>query len=338
MARDKRLDYRNDGFIYALLFLQEHTLEELEQELYLRDKTGIKTVLTFTELNEQKATHYIDEFIFQAQNLIWCVALRKIGFGKSRIMRNLERVTKNRPTKLEHALCFKEANDKKLREILESDDYRDVRKQPESATRSVLEYVNAREDGINYAYNYIKQYGLPEFKRLITKTKYTVKMVEHENRYANDMVHSLYNENAVLEWLVSLHDLEGFGNKRMHRVMDAFEEVYLQIVDGKEGYENYLEELEQVLGFRLQDDALRTDDRYPKIAHKKKKPKKKKPKKSKVQLPPIVEPEFDFMSCPCFNCSEKQRCRTEGYRRECTCLELYKEVRKTNVRQNLGIA
>lgn len=44
---NKTLLYRQDGYLIALTYLQAHTVDQLEEEIKLREKTGIKTILTF---------------------------------------------------------------------------------------------------------------------------------------------------------------------------------------------------------------------------------------------------------------------------------------------------
>ena len=337
MAKNKTMLYRQDGFVFVVLYLMEHSLDDLGEEIKLREASGIKTILSFDELNSDKRLEHMKGYVEQAHNVIWSRALRELGFAKKRISRNLERVISNRPATVQEAFYRKEFLAGELKKILRDkryDNEPDVERMP---SRSVMEYIKEREEGIRYGYEYVKKHGLKEFRRLLTRTKFNANMVIHENDYANDLVRGLINEVCILEWLLSIHDLEGYGNKRLNRVMDHFETCYSKVMDRKEGYENYLEELEKITGEWLADEYLKEDIKYDRVKHKKKKP-KKKPKEEtepKVELPPIEEPdEYSYYPCP--GCPSKSRCRSEGYQKECTCLALYKEVRKENLRRNIA--
>lgn len=341
MARDKRIDYRHDGYIFALLFLMEHNIDQLEEEIRLREETGIKTILSFDELNKDKGLSALMGFIHEAHDVVWCIALRRMGFGKNRIIRNLENVQKRVPSSIQESFDMRNHDNARLHEILKNKRYADDAS--ESLSRSVRDYIQYREEGLRHAAEIVRTQGLNALRRMIVRTKYNENMVKHENDHANNIIRSIFNEAKIMNWICSLHDLEEFGDYRLNKTMDAFEEAYGLLVNGTVGYQNYVDEMEEVLGFRLPEYWLKKEPDYPR-KEQKPKPKKRNPKKKKkkvvekVQLPPITEPDFDFMSCPCFACSEKQRCRKEGYQKQCTCLELYKDVRRTNVRQNLGIA
>lgn len=339
MAKDKTLQYRMDGFIFALLFLSEnrHTLDDLYEEIRLREMTDIKSILSFEELNGDKNMKLMIQFLHEAHDICWCMALRNQGFGKERILRNYNRVMQKIPSTIQEAYALREEGDKTLRQCLRKKHFRDEDKT--LIPRSLQEYIDYREDGLVRAAEIVKTQGLNALRRMITRTKYTESMAKKENIHVNNTVRSIINEARILEWLISLHENEGFGNERMKRTMDEFEKVYGKLQLHEEGFENYLDEIQQITGVRLSEECLKLEPDYPKVHHKKPKKKKKKAKKKKmaIQLPPIQEPEFDFMSCPCFGCAEKGRCYEEGYRKQCTCLELYKEVRKENVRKNLEV-
>lgn len=336
MAKDKSIEYRHDGFIFALLFLMEHTPEELEEEIRLREATGIKTILSFDELNKDKGLSCMMGFIHEAHDVVWCIALRRLGFGKNRIIRNLENIKKRVPTTIQEAFESRMHDNARLHGILKNKRYADDAS--EMLSRSVREYIQYREEGLHRALEIVKTQGLNALRKMIVRTRYNENMVKHENDHANNVIRSIFNEAKIMAWLCSLHDLEGYGDFRLNKTMDAFEKAYHLLVTGEVGYQNYIDELETILGFRMPEYWLMKEPDYPRKEIKpKKKKKKKKPKAEKVQLPPIVEPD-DFQVYPCFTCSEKERCRAEGYRNRCTCLELYKEIRKDHVRQNLGIA
>lgn len=335
---NKTMLYRQDGYIFVLLYLKEHTIEQLEEEIKLREKTGIKTILTFEELNTDKGLEVMTGFVHQAQNLIWCIALRRMGFGRERILRNLNRVMEREPRTVEEAYHFREENNKKLHDVLHTKRYEDGVPRDRLPSRSTMEYIKAREEGVNYAFRYAKEHGRSAVRKLVTRSKFNANMVIHENDYANDIVRGIYNEAKILEWLISLHELEKFGDHRMNRCMDEFEAAYARLLAGWDGYENYLDEIEKVTGHRLPEDWLKEDPHYPKVRHKKKKPKKKKEKPAEtkaVELPPIEEPD-EYTTYPCPGCPAKSRCRSEGYQKDCTCLALYKEVRKENLRRNIA--
>lgn len=337
MGKNKRLDYRADGFIFALLFLADYSLPELLTEIEWRDKTGVRTIIPFRVLNKEQGMIQMSGYINEAQNTVWCIALRRMGFGKNRILRNLNRVMERQANTIEEAYELREENDIKLKQILKANRYKDERLYP-NLTHAIEEYINCREEGLKYAAEVCKTQGLQAFRKMVTKTKYCESMVKKENDHANDVIRSIFNEAIILSWLVSLSENEGFGNYRMNKTLDAFEEAYEKLCTGKEGYENYIDEIQEVTGVRLSSDWLKHEPNYKKVKHKKKKPKKKKPEpKEEVKLPPINEPQ-EYYCYPCRNCSEKPRCRAEGYQHQCTCLALYKEVRKANVRANLGIA
>ena len=335
MAKNKTMLYRQDGYIFAFLFLQEHTLDQLGEEIILREGSRIKTVLSFDELEGDEGLNVMRGYVEQAQDLMWSKALREMGFAKKRISRNLNRVISNRPKTFKECYERREVLDKRLKKILKARRYDyepDVERMP---SRSVMEYIKEREEGIKYAYKYARDNGINAFRLLVTKTRFNVNMVKHENDYANDMARALINEVKIMEWMLSIHDYEGYGEKRLNRVMDHFEKSYAKIMDKKEGYENYLDEIEKVTGQRLEDAQLKISASYGKVKHKKKPKKKKVKAEPKVELPPIEEPdEYSYYPCP--GCPSKARCRSEGYQKECTCLALYKEVRKENVRRNIA--
>ena len=338
MAKNKTMLYRQDGYIFALLFLQEHDLDQLGEEIRIRESTNIKTVLSFDEMDTDNGIRTMKGFVEQAHNLMWSRALRELGFAKKRISRNLERVISNRPETIKDYFYRRQYLDGLLRKILRERRWFDEPDTDLRLNRTTMEYIKEREDGLKYAYKYARENGPRAIKQLVSKTKFNVNMVIHENDYASDMCRALFNEVCIMEWLMSLHDLEGFGNKRLNRVMNHFETCYAKVMDKKEGFENYLEELDKVIGKRLDDDHLKISGQYEKVKHKKKK--KKKPKEEpkaepKVELPPIEEPD-DYLSYPCPGCPSKSRCRSEGYQKECTCLALYKEVRKENLRRNIA--
>ena len=336
MAKNKTMLYRQDGYVFAILFLQEHNLDQLGEEIRIREATNIRTILTFKELNRDQGLNTMRRHVEQAHDLLWSKALRELGFAKKRISRNLERVIGNRPETFKDYYYRRKYLEGLLRKILKErrfDNEPDVERMP---SRTVMEYIKEREEGLRYAYKYAREKGIPALRKLVNKTKFNANMVIHENDYATDMARALINETCILEWLLSIHDLEGYGNKRLQRVMDHFENCYSKVIEKKEGYENYLEELEKVTGQRLEDDHLKISAQYGKVKHKKKKVKKKKVEaEPKVELPPIEEPD-DYTSYPCRMCASKERCRAEGYQKECTCLALYKEVRRENIRRNIA--
>ena len=332
---NKTLIYRQDGYLFALTYLRTHTTDQLAEEIRMREDTGIKTILTFDELNVDKGLECMAGFVHQAQNVIWCMAMRRMGFGRNRILRNLNRVMEKEPHTVQEAYRIREENNRKLHEVLHTKRYEDGVPRDRLPSRSVMEYIKIREEGLKYALDLVRKKGINALRKQITRTNFNKNMVIHENDYANDIIRGIYNEAKILEWLLSLHDLEKFGDHRMNRCMDEFEAAYAKILDGREGYENYLDEIEKVTGQRLPEDWLKEDPHYPKVHHKKKKPKKKKakPAEPKVDLPPIEEPD-EYHYYPCLQCSSKARCREEGYKSSCTCLALYKEVRRENVRKN----
>ena len=336
MAKNKTVLYRQDGYIFAFLFLKEHNLDQLAEEIRIREGTNIKTIMTFKEMNDDKGLQTMKGFVEEAHNLIWCRALRELGFAKKRISRNLERVTGNRPETLKDYYYRRLYLNGLLRKILKDRRWFDEPDTSARLNRSTMEYIKEREEGLKYAYKYVKDNGPGSLRSLVSKTRFNAKMVNCESDYVNDMVRALINEVSIMEWLISIHDLEGYGNKRLNRVMDHFERLYEKVMEKKEGFENYLDELEPVIGERLDEDHLKMSADYGKVKHKKKK-KKKKPKAAEpmVDLPPIEEPG-DYSSYPCPGCPSKARCRSEGYQKECTCLELYKEVRRENVRRNIA--
>ena len=54
MAKNKTMLYRQDGYVFAILFLQEHNLDQLGEEIRIRENTNIRTILTFKELNRDQ--------------------------------------------------------------------------------------------------------------------------------------------------------------------------------------------------------------------------------------------------------------------------------------------
>ena len=337
MAKDKTLQYRYDGYIFALLFLMEHSLEDLEKEIELREKTGIKTILSFDEMNKDKGMLVMTGFVHEAQDVVWCMALRSLGFGKKRILRNYNQVRKRIPKTIQEAFIFRNENNAILHGIIKNKRYNN--EDIPSLSRALQEYINYREEGLIRAAEVVRTQGLKELRKMITKTKYTESMVKKESDYANDVIRGIINEAKIMEWLIALHDNEGYADIRMNRVMDRFEKAYAKLQAHEEGFENYIDELEKVTGVRFSEEYLKNEPDYPKVHHKKK---KKKPKKKKqkalepvVELPPIEEPE-EFTSYPCPGCPSKERCRAEGHQKECTCLALYKEVRKENLRRNIA--
>lgn len=334
MAKNKTMLYRQDGYIFALLFLREHDLDQLGEEIRIREATNIKTVLTFKEMNTDKGINTMKGFVEEAHNLMWSRALRELGFAKKRISRNLERVISNRPETIKDYYYRRQYLDGLLRKILKERRWFDEPDTDQRINRTTMEYIKEREEGLKYAYKYARDNGIGALRCLVTKTRFNVNMVVHENDYASDMCRALFNEVCIMEWLMSLHDLEGFGNKRLNRVMNHFEKCYAKVTDRKEGFENYLEELDKVIGRRLDDEHLKISGQYDKVKHKKKKkkPKTKPKEEAKVELPPIEEPD-EYTTYPCPGCPSKSRCRSEGYQKDCTCLALYKEVRKENLRR-----
>ena len=337
MAKNKTVLYRQDGYIFAFLFLKEHNLDQLAEEIRIREGTNIKTIMTFKEMNANEGLQTMKGFVEQAHNLIWCRALRELGFAKKRINRNLERVITNRPETLKDYYYRRLYLNGLLKKILKERRWFDEPDTSIRLNRTTMEYIKEREDGLKYAYRYVKEHGPGSLRSLVSRTRFNAKMVANENEYVNDMARALFNEVCIMEWLMSIHDLEGYGNKRLNRVMNHFEKLYEKVMEKKEGFENYLDDLEPVIGERLDENHLKISADYGKVKHKKKKPKKKKPKAAEpvVDLPPIEEPE-DYMTYPCPGCPSKDRCRTEGYQKDCTCLALYKEVRKENLRKNIA--
>ena len=331
---NKTMLYRQDGYVFAILFLQEHNLDQLGEEIRIRECTNIKTIMTFKEMNDDKGLQTMKGFVEEAHNLIWCRALRELGFAKKRISRNLERVTGNRPETLKDYYYRRQYLDGLLRKILKDRRWFDEPDTSLRLNRSTMEYIKEREEGLKYAYRYVKEHGPGSLRSLVSRTRFNAKMVNCESDYVNDMVRALINEVSIMEWLMSIHDLEGYGNKRLNRVMDHFEKLYEKVMEKKEGFENYLDELEPVIGQRLDEDHLKMSADYDKVKHKKK---KKKPKAAEpvTDLPPIEEPD-EYSSYPCPGCPSKDRCRAEGYQKDCTCLALYKEVRKENMRKNIA--
>ncbi|GEM_PF-6215869 len=332
----KSIIYRQDGFLIAMLYLQNHTVDQLAEEIRMREETGIKTILSFEELNSDKGLGCMTGFVHQAQNLLWCIALRRMGFGRERILRNLNRVMEREPHTVQEAHQFRQENNRKLHDILHTKRYEDGVPDDRLPSRTVMEYIKVREEALKYALDVARGKGITALRKLITRTNFNKNMAIHENDYANDIVRGIYNEAKILEWLLSLHELEKFGDHRLNRCMDEFEAAYAKVLAGREGYENYLDEIEKVTGHRLPEDWLKEDPHYPKVRHKKKKPKKKKEKPAEtkaVDLPPIEEPD-EYSWYPCMQCPSKTRCRAEGYKASCTCLALYKEVRRENVRKN----
>lgn len=333
---NKTLLFRQDGYLFALTYLRTHTADQLDEEIRMREKTGIKTILTFDELNADKGLEYMTGFVHQAQNVMWCIALRKMGFGRERILRNLNRVMERQPKTVQEAYRFREENNRKLHDVLHTKRYEDGVPGERIPSRSTMEYIKVREEGLSYALDIVRKKGMFALRKLITRTNFNKNMVIHENEYANDIIRGIYNEAKILEWLISLHELEKFGDHRLNRCMDEFEAAYAKLLDGREGYENYLDEIQKVTGQRLPEDWLKEDTHYPMIRHKKKKAKKKKvtPQKPKAEeRPPIEEPD-EFTSYPCLQCPSKARCREESYKGSCTCLALYKEIRREHVRKN----
>ena len=328
MVKNKTMLYRQDGYIFALLFLREHDLDQLGEEIRIREGTNIKTVLTFKEMNTDKGINTMKGFVEEAHNLMWSRALRELGFAKKRITRNLERVISNRPETIKDYYYRRQYLDGLLRKILKERRWFDEPDTDQRINRTTMEYIKEREEGLKYAYKYARDNGLGALRCLVTKTRFNVNMVVHENDYASDMCRALFNEVYIMEWLMSLHDLEGFGNKRLNRVMDHFEKCYSKVMEKREGFANYLDELEEIIGERLDDDHLKGSGQYKKVKHKPKKP-------PKPELPPIEEPD-EYSSYPCPGCQSKGRCRSEGYQKECTCLALYKEVRRENLRRGIA--
>lgn len=277
-------------------------------------------------------------FVHQAQNVMWCMALRRMGFGRQRILRNLNRVMEREPITVQEAYYFREENNKKLHDVLRTKRYEDGVPLDRMPSRATLEYIKVREEGLTYALDLVRKKGIKALRKQITRTNFNKNMVVHENEYANDIIRGLYNEAKILEWLLSLHEMEKFGDHRMNRCMDEFEAAYARLLAGWDGYENYLDEIEKVTGKRLREDWLKEDTHYPKVHHKKNKPKKKKAKPVEpktVEKSPIEEPD-EYTYYPCPGCPSKERCRAEGYKKDCTCLALYKEVRRENLRRGIA--
>lgn len=129
------------------------------------------------------------------------------------------------------------------------------------------EYNKGRTDGMALAYRIVKENGVSGLLDEIrfrgasqVDTAFAMKELEE----ASATMRGFINEGHILMWLSVLHDEFGFGEVRLNRAMDKFEQIYTSIQDGYAGYVDYIEEMSQKMGRTLTSRFLEQDDHWKK--------------------------------------------------------------------------
>lgn len=353
MAKDKTLEYRQDGFLFVKKFLEEHTLRELEHEISNRRMTLITMNVPHENIIASEGHAHMRDYIYAGQDIIFMSVLKTRNFGKKRLERNLRWVRDRRRNNFIGACERKLENAKRLKSVFKNEDKHQVTfagvtvPKADSATK---EYISAKEAGIFRAYEIVKESGYDELCKQVRVKQFNKKMQYKEDVFCDSVAKIHFNESAISDWMVSLHENEGFGEKRLNDVLDEFVLAYDAVRKGIVGYENYALMLSDALGYEYECLPLHGDDNYKfvpweevveEVTGKKEDFKEEKVENvSDVEEPKIeliVEPD-DYTSFPCAKCESRERCRDDCYKKDCVCFALYKETRKSNVRSNIHIA
>lgn len=352
MAKNKTIEYRQEGFLFVKEFLENHTLRDLEHEIYNRKATMITMNRPHDEIIASKGHDVMRDFIYAGQDIIFMAVLKTRKFGKTRLERNLRYVRDRRRNNFIGACERKYANAESLKKVFKEKDKHGVTSgvavlpKLDNATK---EYIQAKEAGIIRAYEIVKEFGYNELCKQVRIDKHNKKMQYKEDVFCDEIAMIHFNEAAISDWMIALNKNEGYGEKRLNDVLDEFVLAYDAVEKGIVGYENYALMLSDALGYEYECFPLKEDDHYDFVPWENvvkevigeenivsvDAPKEEVVPEPEIEL--IVEPN-DYTSFPCPRCESRDRCRSDGYKKECVCYALYKEQRRTNVQTHLNIA
>lgn len=123
------------------------------------------------------------------------------------------------------------------------------------------EYMNGRNEGMAYAYNYAREHGLDALEDEIKLRRITNLPTKVSTKALNECVVNIKNnvtDTFVLLLVQMLQDEFGFGPKRLKRAIDRFELKASCIGENYLTWQDMIDTIREELGFEL---AIRKNEK-----------------------------------------------------------------------------
>lgn len=135
----------------------------------------------------------------------------------------------------------------------------------------IKQYREGRSAGLKMALAIVREGGIEALENEIKfreRTKINTALCLKEIEDASKDMRGFINEAMIVMWLSVLHDEFDFGEKRLNRAMDRFEEIHDQIEEGYAGWGDYLELMQPKINRVLKSEYIVKDDNYTKKEEK----------------------------------------------------------------------
>ena len=123
------------------------------------------------------------------------------------------------------------------------------------------EFMDGRNEGMLYAYNYAREHGLDALENEIKLRRITNLPTKVSTKALNECVVNIKNnvtDTFVLLLVQTLQDEFGFGPKRLKRAIDRFELKASCIGENYLTWQDMIDTIREELGFEL---AIRKNDK-----------------------------------------------------------------------------
>ncbi|MBQ5806306.1 MAG: hypothetical protein IIW24_03545 [Lachnospiraceae bacterium] len=122
-------------------------------------------------------------------------------------------------------------------------------------------FMNGRNEGMLYAYNFAREHGLDALEEEIKLRRLTNLPTKVSTKAMNECVINIKNnvvDTFVILLVSTLRDELGFGEKRIQRVIDRFNQKAECIGENYVTWQDLIDDIREDLGFEL---AIRKNDK-----------------------------------------------------------------------------
>lgn len=126
------------------------------------------------------------------------------------------------------------------------------------------DFMDGRNEGMLYAYNYAKEHGLEALEHEIKLRRLTNLPTSVSTKALNECVLKIKNNTVdtfVILLASTLHDEFGFGEQRVQRAIDRFNYKAECLTDDYVKWQDLIDNIREELGIELQIRENNTDVR-----------------------------------------------------------------------------
>lgn len=123
------------------------------------------------------------------------------------------------------------------------------------------DFMDGRNEGMLYAYNFAREHGIDALEKEVRLRRITNLPTKVSTKAMNECVINIKNnvvDTFVILLVSTLRDELGFGEKRIQRVIDRFNQKAECIGENYLTWQDMIDTIREELGFEL---AIRKNDR-----------------------------------------------------------------------------